>query len=129
MKKINYVVIATAIFFTAFTSSCKKADVQPNDMYTASNSKNPGGTTSNVVQITSAGFSPRVLEIIAGNTVTWINDDASVQTATADDDSFNTGDIQPGQSVSVTITAVGQHPYHSRYNDTYAGSVNVAGIK
>ncbi|MEP6675125.1 MAG: cupredoxin domain-containing protein [Ferruginibacter sp.] len=130
MKKINYVVIATTIFLAGFMSSCKKENVSPDMTSTTADMRSTEPNNGNMtVQITNGSFNPRVVNIVAGYTVTWQNDEATVQTVTADDESFDSGDIQPGQSFSMVVTAVGQHPYHSRYNSSMIGSLNVAGIK
>ena len=128
MKKIKYVVLATSLFFTALTS-CKKENVSPDSNVTTMNGRQAQPGTNLTVQITNGSFNPRSLDAPAGSTVTWINDDASVQTVTADDESFNSGDIQPGQSYSMTVSAVGQHAYHSNYNSGLIGMLNVTGIK
>jgi plastocyanin len=127
MKKINRVVIATSIFFAILTG-CKKADVTPNSDTVIANAGR-SGTSNYTVEIANGMFNPRIMGIVAGNTVTWVNNDASVQTVTADDESFDSGDIQPGQSWSLTTTVIGQHTYHSRYNTSMTATLNVAGIK
>lgn len=52
------------------------------------------------------------IEIPAGTTLTWINQDAMVHTVSADDGSFSSGAIQPGATWSATFSAPGTYPYH-----------------
>jgi plastocyanin len=92
-------------------------------------SQNARGDQGYVVQITPGSFNPRVLQILAGNTVTWINYDESVHTVTADDESFDSGDIKPGQSFSVVVTTPGDHPYHCKYDPSMVGLLKVTGIR
>lgn len=52
------------------------------------------------------------LEVPAGTTIEWTNLDAMVHTATADDNAWSSGAIQPGASWSATFSAPGIYPYH-----------------
>src|SRR5437867_2108217 len=49
-------------------------------------------------------FSPQRLEIAAGTTVVWTNNDPLVHTITADDKSWDSGAIEPGKTWSHTFT-------------------------
>lgn len=52
------------------------------------------------------------LEVAAGTTIEWTNLDAMVHTATADDNAWSSGAIQPGASWSATFSQPGIYPYH-----------------
>jgi plastocyanin len=64
------------------------------------------------VEIQDFQFSPDTLEIPVGTTVTWTNGGEAPHTATADDGSFDTGRIEPGESASVTFDEAGEFAYH-----------------
>lgn len=64
------------------------------------------------VTIEDFAFAPRTITIDAGDTVTWTNRDEVVHTATADDGSFDTGNIGRGQRRSETFDDPGTYPYH-----------------
>jgi plastocyanin len=57
-------------------------------------------------------FGQKRLEISAGTTVTWTNNDPLVHTVTADDKSWDSGPIEPGQSWSHTFAQAGEFAYH-----------------
>ena len=84
--------------------------------------KIPAGTGSNV----SLNYSPSSFKLVAGvnNTVTFVNDDSTVHTVTADDGSFNSGDIPPGQSWTHTF-APGTYSFHCTYHNWMKGTVTV----
>lgn len=56
-------------------------------------------TTPNthVIEISGAEFLPATIELSAGDTVTWINRDIVPHTATASDESWDSGILQTGQ--------------------------------
>jgi len=66
----------------------------------------------NAVTIQNMTFSPATLSVKVGDKVTWINEDSIGHSATADDNSFDTGVIAQGQSVSATFSKVGTYTYH-----------------
>lgn len=78
-----------------------------------------GGSAAGAVQIDMVSgdeFSPRVDTVSAGDTVTWVNQNSVTHTATADDDSWDTGDVSPDASASVVLSETGDHPYHCIYH-------------
>jgi len=80
--------------------------------------KNGGGEgAANVANATKAEmrtmvFGPKRVEISAGGTVTWTNNDPLVHTITADDGSWDSGPVEPGQSWSHTFTRPGEYAFH-----------------
>ena len=80
--------------------------------------KNGGGEgAANVANATRAEmrtmvFGPKRIEISAGGTVTWTNNDPLVHTITADDGSWDSGPIEPGKSWSRTFTQPGEYAFH-----------------
>lgn len=62
-------------------------------------------------EIRGMNFDKR-LAISAGTTVQWTNNDPLIHTVTADDGSWDSGPIEPGQSWSHTFTQAGEFAYH-----------------
>ena len=56
-------------------------------------------------------FRPARLEIRVGTTVTWTNRGQVIHTVTADDRSFDSGSIEPGERRSLTFSRAGTFPY------------------
>ena len=76
-----------------------------------------GEGAANVANATKAEmrtmvFGPKRIEISAGGTVTWTNNDPLVHTITADDGSWDSGPIEPGKSWSHTFTQPGEYAFH-----------------
>jgi plastocyanin len=57
-------------------------------------------------------FSPNRIEITAGTTVTWTNNDPLVHTISADDKSWDSGAVEPGKTWSHTFTQPGEYSFH-----------------
>jgi plastocyanin len=84
----------------------------------------PTGATS--VNIHDLTFDPATIEIPAGSTVTWTNNDTVPHTATALDRSvLQSGTIQPGQSFSQTFNTPGTFPYFCEFHANMKGTIVV----
>lgn len=74
------------------------------------------------------GYSPASVTINVGDKVTWKNDHSSPHTVTANDGSFDSGNINPGGTFPRTFTATGTFTYRCNFHPaTMAGSVTVQG--
>lgn len=97
---------------------------------TPSPTPTPGATADVVITITgmndSNSFSPNPAVVAAGQTVAWRNADSVVHTATADNGSFNTGNIGPGATSGViTMAAAGSFSYHCAIHPSMVGTLSV----
>lgn len=66
-----------------------------------------------------------VTTIYAGQTVKWTNNDSVNHTATADDNSWGTGTMKPGQSFVRRFSTPGTYTYHCGYHEEMTGTVIV----
>ena len=83
----------------------------------------PEGTTG--LQDPVFGESPTDVQL--GTTVTWVNEDSVAHSITADDLSFDSGTINPGDSFSYTFNDLGTFSYHCKLheNESLRGSIRV----
>lgn len=65
------------------------------------------------------------LEVAAGATVTWTNNDSTAHTATASDGSWDTGNIDPGASASIVFDTPGTYTYICTYHPNMQGTIIV----
>lgn len=79
------------------------------------------------VQVTIKNFSfqPDPITVHVGATVTWTNSDMAPHTASADDGSWTTNTLQPGNSGSVTFNQAGTFPYHCKIHPNMHGTLVV----
>jgi amicyanin len=66
---------------------------------------------THAVAIADFAFSPPMLTVTAGDTVTWTNEDAVAHTATSTAGAFDSGDLAQGASFSFTFTTPGTYTY------------------
>lgn len=79
----------------------------------------------NTITIQNMAFAPATLTIKAGDKVTWTNQDAVGHSATADDNSFDTGVLGQGQSGSITFSKAGTYTYHCSVHPYMKGTIVV----
>lgn len=77
------------------------------------------------VAIQDFTFVDGTLEIAAGTTVTWTNNDSAPHMATADDGSFDTGTIDSGASASVTFDTPGTFTYVCAFHANMTATIVV----
>jgi plastocyanin len=119
MLFLSMLILATAGIFVI---SCGKSGSSYNS--------NPGGGTpppppGHAVSIKDMAFSPASISVTAGTTVTWTNNDAMTHTVTADDASFDSGNMAQGATYSHKFTTAGTVAYHCKIHPTMTASVAV----
>ena len=113
------------------TSTDGGADTVTNSSTTDDeNGAGTGGTggaegTTHSVDISGFAFNPGQLTIAVGDTVTWTNSDSTAHTATADDGTFDSGNLANGDTFSYTFTEVGTVSYTCSYHSSMTGSITV----
>jgi plastocyanin len=75
---------------------------------------------------TKRAFDPAATSVPSGTEVTWRNEDPEQHTVTADDGSFDSGAIAPGQSFSVVVDQAGAVTYFCAIHPSMKGTVRVA---
>ncbi len=83
----------------------------------------PAYAANHAVQIKGMKFHPAKISVAAGDTITFTNADPMTHTATAEDGSFDTGNLATGKSAKVKISAAGAHPFHCAIHRSMKGTV------
>ena len=75
-----------------------------------------GGTPVTIVSgasiMTTTAFAPNPITVGVGGSVTWTNNDNTSHNATANDGTWNSGNIAPGASFTRSFPTAGSFPYH-----------------
>lgn len=106
MKKIIYSILSLALVLSLIVVSCGKSGGY-NSM-----TNPPPAATGNTVNIVNMSYSPATITVAAGTTVTWYNGDTMEHTVTADDGSFDSGNIAVGAKFTRQFSTAGTYPYH-----------------
>jgi len=103
-------------------AACGSSSTSPS-----SNPNFPNQVTipSNASTLSTTAYSPNPITVGAGGTVTWVNNDNTTHTATATDNSWNSGNIAPGGNFSRTFPTAGTFQYNCTIHPNMVGTVTV----
>src|SRR5262249_32907921 len=89
----------------------------------------PTGNSVSIVAgasaLTTGAYSPDQITVPVGTIVMWTNNDTVTHTVVQNAVSFNSGNITPGGSYSMTFTTAGSYPYHCSIHPGMVGLVTV----
>jgi plastocyanin len=138
MKKITVLLTLLVFAFFAFgcvqNTSVSKTESVTNESLsnitvteTQNISTNASQKTSTNVTIEISGFAfvPKTITISEGTTITWVNKDNVMHTATADDGTFDSGTIGPGKSWSKEFNKRGTYSYYCAFHPFMKGVIVV----
>jgi plastocyanin len=77
------------------------------------------------VEIVDFAYDPDPVVVQVGGKVTWLNQDSAPHTATAEDDSFDTGTLEEGKLKSETLEQAGTYAYICAIHPDMHGTVEV----
>ena len=102
-------------------------ETAPSEETESGNEPAPSGEAvrSAKVEIVDFAYDPDPVTIQAGGKVTWINRDSAPHTATADDGSFDTGDLEEGKLGSQSFKNPGTYAYFCEIHPDMKGTVEV----
>jgi plastocyanin len=90
----------------------------------------PAGTDAaaggNSVSIANNTFEPGTLEVAAGTEVTWENQDGIAHRIASEDGSFDSEDLNQGDTFSATFDEAGDYPYICGIHPSMTGTIVVA---
>jgi plastocyanin len=84
-----------------------------------------GGAATKTVQVTGAGFTPTSTTVSVGDSVTWHNADNANHQVVANDGSFASPVLKPGDTYTQTFNSAGRTGYHDSLATKHTGSVTV----
>lgn len=84
-----------------------------------------GAAGSGAVSIVDLSFTPSIMEIETGTTVTWTNADSIPHTSTASDGTFDSGVLAEGETFSQTFDTPGTYEYVCSIHPSMTGTVSV----
>ncbi len=85
----------------------------------------PANSGTRVVVIKQMHFDPQTVSVKVGDTVQWKNEDIFTHTVTANNGSFDSGPVAPGQSWTRTFKVPGIFGYHCRPHPNMTAQLSV----
>ena len=79
------------------------------------------------VDIADFAYDPADVTVNVGGTVEWTNSDSAPHTATAEDDNFDTGSLDQGDSAKITFDEAGTFKYICTFHPFMNATVEVVG--
>jgi plastocyanin len=126
MKQLSYLVafsvIALASLVPTVGAQEDEDQEQPQDQQGAGTQQTPADWS---VSIEDA-FDPADAAIASGDAITFTNEDDEPHTVTADDGQFDSGMLNPGDSVTVRFEGAGTLTYYCTLHPRMVGSVTVS---
>jgi len=86
----------------------------------------PAAAASQSVDISGFAFNSADLQISAGTTVTWTNEDSANHTVTSDNGTFDSGQLAQGDTYSFTFSSPGTYTYHCENHPNMTASITVS---
>jgi plastocyanin len=128
MSSLRLVVISIALM-SAVACGSSYSSPSPSPSPAPSPAPAPGGPAVSIpvgasVLGTSA-YAPDMLNVDAGATVTWTNNDSTAHTSTSDAAGWDSGIVQPGGQFSVAFPTAGTYQYHCAIHPGMIGTVVV----
>jgi len=112
--------ILAAVAVAVFSVVCLEAPAQ---------AAQPGGGRNHIVVIKQMHFDPPQMAVQAGDTVEWKNEDIFSHTVSADDESFDSGLIDPGHSWQMTFKGAQTLAYHCRPHPNMTATLILQGTR
>ncbi|NPE27759.1 cupredoxin family copper-binding protein [Methanococcoides sp. SA1] len=126
-KLIVLLVLLTAILAAGCAEDTEQTIDEPTiieDGNTDIDTEETMGTTVEVM-IENFEFAPKEIRISVGDTITWTNLDSAPHTATDNNDNFDSGTLEKGESFSMTFEEAGTYDYICTIHPYMKGTVIV----
>jgi plastocyanin len=134
MKRMKYVIPLSAVAVLLLATIAMAQSMDQTQIPDQAQGPTPSGVEATpvhsplTVNIHDHAFDPDQIIVDPGTTVTWVNkEDSIAHTITADDGSFDSGTLNPGDSYSVRFDGSGQVAYHCKLHPDMTGRLIVGG--
>jgi plastocyanin len=119
--------IAVMVLLTLGLAACSSDDGDSGGSTPSSAASASGGAGDLTITAEDFSFSPDTLAVPSGESTITVTNSGSVEhNFTLDDDSVSE-DVEPGESVTVTVDVSADAPFHCKYHpDQMTGTLTVA---
>jgi len=110
-------VLAASLLFVGCSKSNETLSLNPDGSVRTAGTVPTTTNYTTTISIERGAFTPAEVTVMQTGSLLWVNKDSQVHSVTSGDESFDSGDIQPGGSFSMTFNTVGPYPYHCKYHN------------
>ncbi len=122
MKRLILFVTCGALLAACGSPGPGPASGQPSSSQPAA----AATSSATAVKAINFAFQPQTLSVKVGTVVTFQNNDSATHTFTANDGTFDSGRIAPGQSFSFTFASAGSFAFHCQIHSSMTGTITVS---
>jgi plastocyanin len=119
------VAVVIIIAMTAYFVTKQKETAKTDTNKTAQEQVTPVDDEGSTVMMADLAFNPSEIRIKKGSEVTFTNNDTVAHTVTADDGSFDSGELPVGESFRQLFEQAGTFQYHCTIHPQMIGAVIV----
>lgn len=116
------VFVFASILFFGCSKSSETVSLNPDGSVRTSGTV-PTIHYTNTIGIERGAFIPAEVTVMQSGSLLWVNKDTQIHTVTANDGSFDSGDIPAGGSFGLAFNVIGPHPYRCKYHSDQTGLV------
>lgn len=119
--------VVVTILLLGVTAACGSSYSSPSSPSTPPTSSTPAAVSivNGASSLTTNAYAPNPIDVAAGTTITWTNNDRTTHDSTATDGSWGSGAIAPGGQFSRMFSTAGTFPYHCTIHPGMVGTVTV----
>ena len=118
--------VATAALLLTFALGACSDDAEPDDAAPATSTDGSAEAGGDAVAIEDFTYKPADLKVKAGTTVTFTNKDDFAHTATANDKSFDSGNLDKDAAFEHTFEEAGTFEYLCTIHNSMTGTITVS---
>jgi plastocyanin len=123
LGRLPTIVLALVVPLVALITVLVTLNVTDDSGSSAASGGGGKAASGTAISIKDFAYSPDPITVKAGGAILVTNDDGTVHTLTADDKSFDTGDLDGGAKKSITIDAPGTYAYHCTIHNYMTGTI------
>jgi plastocyanin len=123
MKLSTRILLGIALVAALASSGCGGDSTSTTGGSTACSAAT--ATAANTVTMAGMAFSPPCIQVAAGTTVTFRNDDTTTHDVTANDGTYQSAFLSPAPSYTRTSATAGTSAYHCSIHPMMVGTVIV----
>ena len=124
LGRLPTIVLALLVPVVALVTVLVTLNVTDDSSSSASSTSSAATSGSGTaISIKNFQFSPDPIKVKAGAEITVTNDDGTAHTLTADDKSFETGNLDGGAKQRITVDKPGKYAYHCAIHNYMTGTI------